>query len=294
LKHQYKSRENTSSLSLSLVEVIEAADTLLNDLVRLAVTIRKTSADSHNCKADASFDEDAEVLRPLKEHLTRVILSRPGRLIEARDNFFQGLKEDFLEKSDDERSKCLLKANADLCNQPIMHLRLTKVQERLVRANLRRNHRFRYSQTHTLKIEQGSRQAVSARFAEPTPAFAVNSWTQSQDVTNLADGSVSEAVPKLGQTSDTEGHQTDRHYDTILSETTASQMRTIVPSVAPSQQSGTAASAVTTRIKAYYPRPPKLGRNLDIVRCPCCCKTLREKDLVFWRFVKYATRFAQP
>jgi hypothetical protein len=284
LKHPYKSRENKSSLSLSLVEVIQAADTLLNDLVRLAVTIRKASTDSHNSKADASFKEDAEVLRPLKEHLTHVLLSRPERLDEARRKFFQGLEEDFSEKSNDERSKCLLKANADLCNQPFMHLRLTKVQERLVRANLRRNHRYRYSQTHALKVEQGSRQAVSAR--------AVNSLKRSQDVANLADGPIADTVPKLGQTSNTEGHQTDRHYDTILSETTASQidpdlMKTTV--VAPSQQSGTAASAVTTRIKAYYPHPPKLGRNLKIVRCPCCCVTLEEKDLVIWRFVNYAT-----
>ena len=83
--------------SLSLVEVIEAADTLLNDLVRLTVTIRKASKNSYISKADDSFTEDAEVLRPLEEHLTHVLLSRPEHLDEPRRTLTQGRDENLLE-----------------------------------------------------------------------------------------------------------------------------------------------------------------------------------------------------
>ncbi|GAM36942.1 hypothetical protein TCE0_022r06437 [Talaromyces pinophilus] len=284
------SGSNLDSVSEMLLEAVQTADTLLNDLVRLSVVIRKAAINSHNLKADSLFHYEHPDLQALQRHLRYVIMFRPKCLEDERNAFWDGLGTDFLELSISEKSDCLNRLEVDSWKFSLTSNQLTAVQERLISANLRRNHRFRYSQRHALKLGQDKSRPAANTVYKP----------------GLALGHIPDTSQPQGTSTNPSHHlaidtkaQTEDPIGSILSDTTASAvdsklMEDAATSVATSQQSGTTTSAVASRIKTQYPRPPRLKERALNLNCPCCCRPLQKKDLKWHQWRKHINGDLHP
>ncbi|KAH8699354.1 hypothetical protein GQ44DRAFT_832153 [Phaeosphaeriaceae sp. PMI808] len=286
--------------SANLLEAVQTADTLLNDLARLGAVIRKAAIKSHIEKADGEFRDSSADLQALKKHLTRIVLFRPQHLEERRAIFWQGPGINFFEMSTPEQHACL--SNFGLgAGKTLGAGEMTEVQQRLMTANLRRNHRFRYSQRHALKLEQG--QVQPARSTVPDLAHISGATTETKSNANVAGGPSPQftTTTSLTPTGSPENVSTEtkEQRGSYLSDTTASAINTESmdapeASVAPSQQSGTDASAVTSRIKTQYPQPPRLKERAITFKCPCCCTPLERKVHGTRRWRKHIVRDLEP
>ncbi|KAH8796746.1 hypothetical protein BGZ57DRAFT_19983 [Hyaloscypha finlandica] len=295
------SGSSLDSISETLLEAVQTADTLLNDLARLSVVIRKAAINSHNLKADSLFDHEHPDLQALRRHLTNVILFRPKGLEDERNAFWDGPGTDFFDLSISEKSDCLNRLDVDSWKLFLASNQLTAVQERLISANLRRNHRFRYSQRHALK--RGQDQLRPAANTDHKPGLVLGQipdasqprGTSTNPSHQLIIGTSANMDLSLGS----ESAQTEDPIGSILSDTTASAVDSkllehAAISVATSQLSGNTASAVASRIKTQYPRPPRLKEKALNFKCPCCCEPLQRKDLKWHRWRKHINGDLQP
>lgn len=266
--------------SQTLLEAIQAADTLLDDLVQLSAMIRRASRSSHNAKADRSFRSDDCDLQDLLRHLTLVVSARPSFLEAERDAIWMGVDSASLEDN--------------ICRDPLAAWRkrysanysiLTPIQNRLIKANLRRSHRFRWSQKQILR--RGNHSLPSTINAPVQPSMILRSEPESvpqldTDPPDKDDNTFVE--PWAAQ----EQHGTiPAPSNTTLSVIESKVLDQTEPSTATSQRSGTSASGIAARIKTLCPRPPQIGPKSQILRCPCCCEILQKADLKDhrWRYV---------
>jgi hypothetical protein len=259
---------------------------VLNDLVRLAALIRKAGTTSRLVRADATFDPRMQKHQKLRKHLYQILLCQPSTLEDRRHAHWDSIDPSVTDIPIEERDNYWDRVEQETVDVSSFAYEITEIQERLVVANLRRSHRFAYSQRHGSKLEYSSGQF------EP----AINLRSQAQ--TGLSAASLDPNMPsgpKLGtpnepkQTYD-DGKETLESSTENLTDTVASEVETVVvqdiakPST-PSQQAVTEISTTGSRLR--YPKPPRCKSGLALFTCPCCCVRLPTifADSRRWRYV---------
>lgn len=215
-------------------------DQVLDHLVRVGIAIRKSGSNARSQKADRLFNPDDHC--DLFRYLAVIILSRGSK--DARD--------------------------FDLVRPGL----LSAVQERLIKANLRRRNRLLYAQRHALKLDGYSREERG-----PTTLMVVDSGPSA--VRQSTDNTKNERTllqPEKNEEGD-EGAQLankSRREAMPLTDTSASAVGTNIREVPAIQASSQLAKTniTTTAAKVVYPRPPQLREGMRFFKCPCCCQTL--------------------
>jgi hypothetical protein len=247
---------NEASPDSALTEATKNAESILDQLARLAIAIRKSGTNSRLQKADSSFNpKDHD---DLQKHLTHIVLARPSTQEDRRHVYWDSIAQD------------------SAVDFPPDAGNLSIVQKRLISTNLRRSNRFMYAQRHAKKL--GGQPVVSIRI--PTlDQEAVTSTTEETKPTD-DEGRTQRTVKStnVGQKPITYAKSLNIVPDAAeVTDTTASAVGTaiVVEQVkisTPSQQAMTEVS--TTGSKLHYPRPPNIRDGLQSFKCPCCCQTL--------------------
>ncbi|EEU35265.1 uncharacterized protein NECHADRAFT_88084 [Fusarium vanettenii 77-13-4] len=116
-----------------LGEVKRSIDTIIRNLISVAVAVRQTGRKFQLIKADKSFD--ASTFGELRTHLKRIILIGQS-----------GLDQNLVDHRDH-----------PTWWQSTIDGKLTNVQNRLLEANLRRRHRFQHAQMHSMDLASRSK-----------------------------------------------------------------------------------------------------------------------------------------
>ena len=290
----------------TLPEAIEDADLVLNDLVRLAGLIRKAVITPHLSNADKTFDPSAQKHDELRDHLNQLLLSEPSQLEDRRDKHWDNIDYSLLDMTvettrisralklptptEEKKALYLLdqlskrkdaywtSVDQDAIGLSFDHRGLTEVQERLIVANLRRSHRFAYSQRRAGKLEGSSKQ----------PNIPANVDEQSNTRPNIETASAEWIVPSDldGNRIITTGNLGETMTDTVPSDggTNVTDNKVNLPS--PSQQMSSGSSDTGSRPR--YPKPPHCEKGAALFNCPCCCITLPIifADSRLWRYVR--------
>lgn len=213
---------------------------IIDHLARLGVAIRKSGANTRSQKADRLFREEDH--SDLFRHLAVVVLGRGS--INGRQ--------------DGETNPALL----------------SPIQQRLIRANLRRRNRFLYAQRHARKLALS--EAMSSAYQSSPPVFDVPAFVGEFRVPEIAvaqDISITEETLEI----DAPAIPLRMNYPTPFTATSASAVGTTIQGV-PSQMTPPSQLAKTTitstAAKILYPRPPQLRGGMKYFKCPCCCQTL--------------------
>lgn len=211
-------------------------ETILDQLSRLAVTIRKSGTHARLQKADRCFDLNGH--EDLRNHLIAVLLSQP-----AKDG------------------------NPPMQRDPST---LNQVQQRLINANLRRANRFRYAQRHSMKLGPGPMLPLPEKdtIDQHNETFV--------DRIALANRSpiLVDATPSTQQRARDVKRLWNLPAAAGATSTTASAVEgsIVVPqTITPSKPAMTQVSS--TGSKLVYPRPPRMKQGLHTFKCPCCCQS---------------------
>jgi hypothetical protein len=238
--------ETPESSTSTLDSVKAEVEQIIDHLTRIAVAIRKTGSNFRYQKADRLFKPEAH--EELRRHLNILVLARG---------------------SEAGREHWAVNANY-----------LTPVQERLIRANLRRRNRFLYAQRHAQKLAVDTSKA-SSQF----------SMTQFENPVLVPNAKHSEDdIKMIPEASDTIEKEEPSPHSIVLSATTASAVETQIEEVplrmpTPSRMAKTNITSTAARLK--YPRPPRMREGLRYFQCPCCCQVLPElfREETQWRLV---------
>ena len=278
----------------TLPEAVANADLVLNDLAKLAALIRRAGTTSRLNKADKTFDPRAHKHSELRIHLVQLILSRPTHLECLRNTHWDSIDPSLADLDPSGKDAYWSRVDQETVSFSQHHNAITAIQDRLIVANLRRSHRFAYSQKHGRKLETSSQHF--ARFGD----------TGEQTTTESGTGF---SVWKPKATSDAKAHDAKAHdanqqqqlesnemetpdYGAeTMTDTVASDVETIVINElaklpTPSQQAVTEISTTGSRLR--YPRPPRCNEGAGLFRCPCCCAPLPAifADARRWRYVQ--------
>jgi hypothetical protein len=185
-----------------LCEAIRTTDAILSQLARIAVAIRRSRTRSRLYKADQSFR--AKEHKVLKDHLRAVVLYRPGISLAEFD-----------------------KSKPD------------KIQQRLIRYNLRRCYRFIYAQRHARELER-VRQAL-----KPTEMVARISQKAERHTLNL-DDRVSRRVENVPQADANLFAQPGASEKTGTTASAISESHALPKDPTPSQTASTQVSVTAT------------------------------------------------
>jgi len=248
-----------ASKSAALSQAMRNVDLQLDQLARIAVTIRRVGTRSRLQKADRLFKPDDH--RELQDHLTAVLLiQRP-------------LSQGFAFGRDD---------------MGAFKGELTDVQRRLIHCNLKRRNRFLHAQTRSNNLAPplSSLQPFSdipeanfhIRETGPTP-----SQRQSEPMRSFQRGQESDPT-LVSKTNERE------HNRSIRTGTSASGVTDLLPlsqNPVPSQATSTQLSK--TIVSVDYPRPPKMNPSALVFKCPACCQTLPAMfaDKTRWKYVDF-------
>jgi hypothetical protein len=215
-------------------------DQILDHLVRVGTAIRKSGSNARSQKADRLFNADDH--SDLFRYLAVIILSRGSK--DARD--------------------------FDLIRPGL----LSSVQERLVKANLRRRNRFLYAQRHAMKLggyPPDERQPMAPTVVQDGLSAVQQPTKNPKDVHTLVQLERKEEGEEEAQLANK-----SRRENMPLTDTSASavgtNIREVPPILASSQTAKT--NINTTAAKVVYPRPPQLREGMRLFKCPCCCQTL--------------------
>ncbi len=251
---------------MPLTDAIENVESVLDQLIRVGFAIRKFGTNARLQKADASFNPDD--YDDFRHHLSLMLLIDQAlrQLANVSDDkmkdgslrsFIQTLVLNVDALDDQQRSSI----NHSGPNPHLLIFQVSKEQENLIHANLRRRHRFVSARKHGKKLAyrtipqppdidveqpeaQPTRPSGSARSGN-TVAPEGNALKHSRDLASMAATSVSAGTVRLNQ----EALQTPR----------------------PAPQTATVIS--TTAQKLEYPRPPPVIGLMGFT-CPCCLQTL--------------------
>jgi hypothetical protein len=212
----------------TLSEAMKNTEGILDQLIRIAVTIRRSGTAARLHKADQLFREDDH--SDLHDHLNVVVLAHPPFL-----------------------------------NNQIDLRRLTKVQLRLIKCNLKRRNRFIYAQKHSKKLNPNVLNSeFNINLAEPKPL---------EFETDTAGDLAKKEAPKMQVEPELFREQPSPvPGGTVTTATVVSSTLTIRPGAVPSQAATTQVSSTGSRLT--YPNPPKIKDGARVFKCPCCCQTL--------------------
>ncbi|KAL4935315.1 hypothetical protein BDV06DRAFT_217514 [Aspergillus oleicola] len=225
---------NESPETSELSQAIQDVNDILGQLSRTTISIRKAGTNARIHKADASYDPDHPQIKALSQHLQLLLLAKPSKTgtLQARAS-----------------SQGILVLSCIEDTTVIDSHSLTAIQQRLVKANLKRRNRFLYAQRHAMKL--------SERDQVPSTLIASPRKLPLPPVLNALKGA-------------TEEHGALK----VFSATTATEVQDpiVLPTQASAQPATTVISAISSRVT--YPRPPPLRSDQNVFQCPCCCQTL--------------------
>lgn len=227
-----------------LSQAMRNVDLQLDQLARIAVTIRRVGTRSRLQKADRLFRPEDH--QELHDHLTAVVLAQ--RPLSQNFAFYPDGTDAFKKE-------------------------LTDVQRRLIHCNLKRRNRFLYAQKRSNNLAPHSSSfqpsndipETNFRLGETTPT---PSQRQSELMRGLQRGQKSDPTP-VSKTSER------RDSRSIRTGTSASGVTDLLPlsqNPVPSQAASTQLSK--TIVSVDYPHPPKMNPSALVFKCPCCCQTL--------------------
>lgn len=163
---------------------------------------------------------------------------------------------------------------------------VTPEQRRLILANLRRRHRFRYARRHQQKLDQLTAYPPVAK----TKPF-VHTPEEHQEMTPGLNRS---PASNDGKSPPTEGFPSTTPSTAPPQDLQAPEMSATTPSVAEgdilqiAMPTAAAASRVSVSVATMnYPSPPPISQKVRGFKCPCCYQTLPEmyKNWSRWRYV---------
>ncbi|KAF1828138.1 hypothetical protein BDW02DRAFT_603717, partial [Decorospora gaudefroyi] len=259
----------------TLPEAIENADLVLNDLARLAVLIRKAGTTSRLYKADKTFDPRAQKHKELRDHLYQLLLAQPSLLEGRRHEHWDNIDPSLVGISSEEKNAYWARVDQDTIEFLHDDRAITEVQTRLVVANLRRSHRFAYSQRHGRKLESSSQQPnISANTNEQSKiGSSIETPLAKWDMPSgpKTNGSI-QGDPLYGAQSVTLDYAAKTMADTVASDVDTIIIANIAKLPTPSQQAVTEISTTGSRLR--YPKPPRCKEGAALFNCPCCCVPL--------------------
>lgn len=227
---------------------MKSTEAILDQLVRLAVAVRRTGTSSRLQKADRSFDPKNH--EDLQNHLVLMLLAKPSDIENKRH-----------EISD-------ISANDKSVNLGVDIAQLSTAQQHLIDANLRRRNRFIYAQRHARKLASFRLSSTQ----EPVQKFELANQPNRGPNIVLAESRARPPSPETKPVSAASALSTTRSDATRITNTTASAIsmpftfNISAPSTVMSQVSSTGS-------KTSYPNPPH-SKGLNSFKCPCCCLTL--------------------
>lgn len=212
-----------------LHENMRNIEMMLDQLARIAVAVRRSGRRSRLQKADQRFKPEEHM--DLQKHLVTILLARP-----------------------------------EFAKEQVDESKLSDVQLRLIRCNLKRRNRFLYAQQHARWLDPDTTgvppQAQAMENIRSRPATDEESAREKQKSLPLITKPLSEAADApISPTTRTE---------TSASAVSDSLALSLVLTPAP------AASTImsSTVIDLKYPRPPKRKEGARLFTCPCCCQAL--------------------
>jgi hypothetical protein len=239
-----------SELSPGEDRAIKDVESILNQVIRVTIAIRKAGSHARRHKADSTFNPNnlSPNLELFRKHLEIIVLARPSLDGSPLARFPQG-------------SLVFMQCSREGIESPYLPPpQLSKVQSRLIEANLRRRNRFLYSQSHDERLAGSTKADTQARPArprqhEPRPRPQGTVSTRHRGVEM-------DRAPELSK-------------DGPNSTTTASVAEGPIP-LAEHQTVGTSMTGVTsTSSRITYPIAPTIHGNA--FKCPCCCQTLAKE-----------------
>jgi hypothetical protein len=221
-----------------LFKAIRNVDLILDQLARIAITIRRSGTRSRLQKADRTLKlEDHQTLR---DHLIAVVLSMGP-----------------------------LSPEYTFLPEQIDPSKLSDVQLRLIDCNLKRRNRFLYAQEHSKGLDAISSTRIPS---VETITPKIESQTPPQHTVSKPTPSISKSVATdLASTKPLEHF----HNPSVMTGTSASGMSDLLllpQNPVPSQAATTQLSTTVTKLD--YPYPPEMKVGALIFRCPCCCQAL--------------------
>lgn len=225
---------------------MKAIELMLDQLARIALAVRRSGRRSRLQKADQQFKPEDH--NDLQTHLVTILLAQP----ESSGGPFQSF---------DQKNPSLLKEQTDPA-------RLSEIQQRLVRCNLKRRNRFLYAQRHAEKLGSGilqNQHHIQPIEATETPPDASKELVE---------------VPVTSEPLPIKEKQPDRKENVPANPTirTGTSASAVSDALALQQMHKAAPAPSTVMSKTVlslkYPHPPKVGDDVLIFKCPCCCQAL--------------------
>lgn len=215
-----------------LSEAMNSAELILDQLASLAVAIRRSGAHARLQKADRSLDLDQH--KTLRDHLGIIVLSQPTKTGNL------SIQTDFN--------------------------KLSRVQRRLIEANLRRRNRFLYAQRHSRRIGvvKALREPVDLTIKQPAMIEAKIP----------AEPPPEEPISSRGFISKARGHEAPHAVQTVTSTTASAVEGSIALPQKATPSQGAMTQVSSTGSKLVYPHPPRLKDGTNTFKCPCCCQSL--------------------
>ena len=234
-------------------------DSILEQLARIAVTIRRSGTRTRLQKADRSFNPKHH--QDLYEHLVTSILARkPCSQSDVEKHQRLHGESLSIRPTRKLRSQDYLVALDELDSSD-----LTAVQARLIGNNLRRRNRFIYAQSHSKALDVPYSRSIShnlPQIIERPPQLTSEAPSDSQPRPELPPKTKAIPTQQAATTSIQTGTSASGVTDLPVS----------LQNPVPSQAASTQLSATVVKLK--YPHPPKRAPDALVFRCPCCCQTL--------------------
>jgi hypothetical protein len=239
-------------------KVMRDIDDILDQLIMLGFAIRKSGTVARLQKADSSFNpKENEDLRKHLEFIISNTLAKRRKIDEenAKNNTEQRVQE--VEKNLGD---------------------VTREQQHLILANLRRRHRFRYAKQHQQKLGQHMVQFPIPK-SEPIELAVGEQDNRSTKASDAQESPQPKDTPSTKTPNSVIVSQPAELSATAPSAVEGDVLKMTIPSQV-------AASRVSVSVKRMsYPSPPPFPDQAKGFKCPCCYQTLPGmfRDTTRWR-----------
>jgi hypothetical protein len=223
-------------------DIITNINSTVDSLAFIGVQIRHSGHKSRLRKADDSFDQNQDKYRKLRAHLNCVVTSKPTEDGRPKDEGKEIHSFDYF---------------ADI--------KLPPIQERLVKANLRRRHRFTVAQNHSHALKDHS-----------TKTTIIPSKLFTKEVSPMQNKEVAAAVQQKQE------RPADSAKDAYTIPTTsASGLDSKWDGLHSKRQPGSTVTRITSITASIrYPKVNSSPYNdQKLVKCPCCCQAIPAIEL---------------
>ncbi|KAL7893700.1 hypothetical protein HDV64DRAFT_262102 [Trichoderma sp. TUCIM 5745] len=245
---------------------MKAVELMLDQLARIALAVRRSGRRSRLQKADQQFKPEDH--SDLQTHLVTILLAHP----ESSGGPFHLF---------DLNNPSILKEQTDPA-------RLSEIQQRLVRCNLKRRNRFLYAQRHAEKLGSGilqNQSHIQPIEATETPPDA--SKEPVKVVVTSVPLPIQEKQPDRGESAPVD--------PTVRTGTSASAVSNALALQQMHKSAPAASTVMSTTVRSLkYPHPPKVGEDVLIFKCPCCCQALPRVFLEGQKWKKHLAHDLSP